>query len=164
MCTFKNLKEILKTWRKLAKNIWQPCQLINSVTAETPPNVRSAVNVYRKGYIKQQFHTRILLKNTQAPLVYLLRPDTTSTNPVSSLTNLPKQRCRHIQKNNLNHTNISWLIMYKITCKNPHTNQKLALYITWKELLSQSEQSSLPCAPTSNRAIFILGFVLQFIF
>ena len=24
MCTFKNLEEILKTWRKFAKNIWQP--------------------------------------------------------------------------------------------------------------------------------------------
>ena len=24
ICTFKNLEEILKTWRKFAKNIWQP--------------------------------------------------------------------------------------------------------------------------------------------
>ena len=25
MCTFKNLEEILKPWKKFAKNIWQPC-------------------------------------------------------------------------------------------------------------------------------------------
>ena len=25
MCNFKNLEEILKTWRKFAKNIWQHC-------------------------------------------------------------------------------------------------------------------------------------------
>ena len=24
MCTFKNLEEIFKTWKKIAKNIWQP--------------------------------------------------------------------------------------------------------------------------------------------
>ena len=25
MDTFKNLKKVLKTWKKIAKNIWQPC-------------------------------------------------------------------------------------------------------------------------------------------
>ena len=29
-CNFKNMQEILKTWRKFAKNIWQPwlCNLL----------------------------------------------------------------------------------------------------------------------------------------
>ena len=29
MCTFKNLEEILKNWRKFAKSIWQPCIFID---------------------------------------------------------------------------------------------------------------------------------------
>ena len=27
MCTFRNMEKILKTWRKFAENIWQPCKL-----------------------------------------------------------------------------------------------------------------------------------------
>ena len=29
MCNFKNSEEILKTWRKFAKNIWQPFNLLD---------------------------------------------------------------------------------------------------------------------------------------
>ena len=36
MCTFKNLEEISKTWKKFRKNEWQPCNL-EQITKESFP-------------------------------------------------------------------------------------------------------------------------------
>ena len=117
-----NLKSIIQAHNKnLLSEPSSTDKLCNCKnTTQCPFNSQCLQKGIYNATILQRNITKVILKTRYNQHKSSLKPNETTQTTLSA----------YIMKNNLNHTNISYSIIYKTTCKAPPTNQKCALYTT----------------------------------